>query len=192
MATDAVNFRATAVYVTDGTDQTYDLGAAYPVTRSGLTFGWNTGITGKARNRSTSVDVRLAGMNQAESQVSVNWRLDLPATGDYTIYCAGGDAGSAQKEDLEFGDDTTYTTVTDNQAITSAQFVDAGGTVRTSAADWVNNNASINKTFSTTIFRIRLGNLSATLNSSVLAHVRVVAVGGGGGGAGEEYMMIFN
>ena len=39
-AANGFNFRATSGFVTDAGDETYDVGSAYPVTRTGRTFGW--------------------------------------------------------------------------------------------------------------------------------------------------------
>jgi hypothetical protein len=91
-----LNFRSTSGYVTDGAGQTYVLATdTYPTTRGGVTFGWETpGPTGHA-NRSTSLDVRLAGIgyrvNSSGGAAGI-FRVALPATGTYNLRLAMGDA----------------------------------------------------------------------------------------------------
>ncbi|HLM66577.1 MAG TPA: hypothetical protein VK358_03575, partial [Longimicrobium sp.] len=58
-----INFRATAGYVADGPGETYSVADAYPVTRGGATFGW-TVLPSSGRDRDSSQDRRLAGINQ--------------------------------------------------------------------------------------------------------------------------------
>ena len=168
------NFRATADYVTDGPDETYVLGDIYPTTRNGVTFGWVTSAPDETRDRSTTVDVRLAGQNAIDNTgASQNFRVDLTATGDYTIRLAAGDASFAQKIDVEFLDDTTvFSTVADNVATAGGQFVDATGVTRTTAA-WPADNQTLARTFASTLFVVRCAALSATVNNSVLAHLFV-------------------
>ena len=171
------NFRATAVFVTDGTDETYDIGTVYPVTRNGATFGWAEASEGDARDRDALVDRRLAGiMNRDNVETAKTWRLDLPATGDFTIRLAAGDTEFSRIEDLELLDDNTvFATVADNVSVAQDNYLDATGVTRTEA-NWPSQNATLSRTFTSTILRVRIAGLSAPSGSSGIAHVFVSQV----------------
>ena len=63
------DFRASSNYVTDPAGDTYVLpSTAYPTTFNGVNFGWTNVSLVQARNRSTGVDPRLAGMNFANER----------------------------------------------------------------------------------------------------------------------------
>src|SRR3990167_7206091 len=129
MAT-GINHRATRGYVTDGPNDTYCLNETYPVTRGGMTFGWEDTYADGARDRSTAYDVRLAGVRQKNnSGVTNRFRVDLSASGNYTIRIALGDASWAQSyQYLQLRDDTTVlTTIDDSNGTAAANFDDATG-----------------------------------------------------------------
>lgn len=175
-----INFRGTSAYVTDGTGETYCLGYGdvYPVSRGGYTFGWETNdIYVDRRDRSTSTDRRLAGQNQKSNSGTeqATFRLDLPSTGTYSVRLAMGDENFSQGyQYAELIDSTTtFATIADTNGTSAGQFTDATGVTRTSAADWVSNNASVSRTFSSTIFRIKIGSPSAQSDQSTIAHVSV-------------------
>ena len=166
-----IDFRQTAGYVADPTNASSDLGAAYPVTQNGLTFGWTSpNQTSAARNRSASVNARLAGVNQvyANNQTG-RWRLDLPAPGAYTIRVAMGDQGFPHAyQSIRVYDGTTLlATVTAPNGTGVNQYMDATGVVRTSDADWVANEVGIPLTFATTELNIAIGD---TTHPSTIAH----------------------
>src|SRR3990167_6684343 len=88
------DFRNTSAYVTDPADHTYVLHTeTYPTTRNGVTFGWSAG-TIDSRDRDSGIDARLAGINFGAA--TGTFRVDLPATGDYDVRIASGDASFAQ------------------------------------------------------------------------------------------------
>lgn len=174
MTTTGIDFRATSTFVTDPANCTYCLGDAYPTTRGGLTFGWLAGAGSTTRDRSTSVDVRLAGINGTSG--SGTFRVDLPATGTYNIGIAMGDAGSNQSgQSFTVLDNTTSLLTGGPQSPNSNQYMDASGVVRTSDTDWINNNVQKSLTFATTTFKIT----AAGTVFGVLAHLDIVASGGG-------------
>jgi hypothetical protein len=159
-----INFRATAGYVTDATDQTYDLGAVYPVTRSttgtgqSVTFGWDRDLTSRMRDRNNALDPRLAGaMQQFSGSDTDLFRIDLPASGAWTVRVAAGDT-SAKYSDFQFldSDGSTVLLTGAETSVSADNYVDATNVARTSAADWVSNNAtgSITLSGTTAYFRI--------------------------------------
>lgn len=151
------NFRDSAGFVTDGTNQTYVVGTAglweiYPTTRNGTTFGWDNVASGNLRDRNSGNDPRLAGVQW--SDVLRVFRIDLPSAADYNIDLALGDpGGGANSINSKVYDNTTLLT-TISGSNSSGEFKDANGTNHTSAANWVSNHATLLKTFASTIFKI--------------------------------------
>ncbi len=173
------NFRATSGFVTDNAGETYSLGVTYPETRNGITFGWDTDITGQARDRNSGVDRRFAGLNQqANSGVTVVFRIDLPATGNYDVSFALGDVSGGQYIDAEVGDNGSYVTIADQVGVLADNYVDATGVTRTSNADWISNQVARNQTFASTILQLRLAGLTSTLNSSAVTHLLLTSTAG--------------
>ena len=90
----AFDFRNTSTYVTDPPGDTYVLPTTkYPTTVNGATFGWTTPALVGGRDRSTTVDPRLAGMDYANNGSPATFYVDLPAPGTYSLSLAMGDAG---------------------------------------------------------------------------------------------------
>ena len=171
-----IDFRATAAYVTDPANEPEISAAAnYPRTPTvgnSTGVGWEQAISGRL-NRSTSVDPRLAGIAYSGTGATVNYRIDLPAPGDYSITLAIGDAAAAQRNTVELFDNAASLGVVCNEVTTlGGQFVDASGVTRSSASDWVANNVRITKTFTSTILRVRLTHPTNGANTAI-AHVRV-------------------
>lgn len=185
-----INFRATAGYVTDGANQTYCLHTDfYPVTRGGFTFGWEAaGGEVDSRDRSTGVDVRLAGLNKSLSTTAPDFRLDLDAANAKVVHAAFGDQGFGVPVGWDIKDDTT--TFQTNSGSTSAgnRWDDAGGTERTETT-WPTDEAGVNRTFAAA--RIRLTPTTAASEQNV-AHLRVVDAAGAsivGPLAGEDHLL---
>lgn len=165
-----VNFRDTAGYVTDGTNQTYCLGEAYPTTRGGATFGWESGFTStNRRNRTTSLDPRLAGICFAFDPAAAVFRLDLPAAGTYDVSLALGDASAGLSIGGAVKDTSTVKITIPNAAFATNNFVDATNTSYT-GANWPGSNTSVSVVFSTTIMRYVM---SATGDINVIASIGV-------------------
>lgn len=169
-----IDFRATSGYVSDPANCDYDveINVSYPhTTAQGNSVGWEDTISSNTRNRSTSVDHRLSGIHFCANNIAKRYRVDLPA-GRYNLYIALGDATSGQRQSCQVFDDTTLVaTICTDVNTTTGQFVDATGTLRTSAAIWVSDNQPIAITISSGIFRIKLGTgTSGAVNSSI-AHL---------------------
>lgn len=171
-----INFRATSTFVTDGAGETYDLAAAYPVTRGSYTFGWVGGASAGPRDRNSSVDRRLAGV-----QTWVDgryWRIDLPA-GTYDVYAAFGDYSFAQRVGWLLTDGagpTLATYSTGGTQISPQTWLDGSGTVRT-LAQWPSNNAPVQVTLTADHFRL-VCNIGGALQSAI-AHLRFASVSSG-------------
>lgn len=155
------NFRGTAGYVTDGTNQTYEIAVndtnsgAYPITRNGVTFGWDTS-TSQGADRSNVIDVRLAGDNHDGASKDGVFRVDLPATGDYLITIADGTkAGysATSPSTLTIKDNTTALITLGPHTIAAGQFYDAADALYDSTS-WPGSNTAVRKTFATTTFFI--------------------------------------
>ncbi len=179
-----INFRATAVYVTDVSPADNEVGDAgdvnnpdYPhTTVQGNNVGWEGTVVGGfgTRDRSTSPDTRLAGMHFSSNAATRDYRFDLPATGAYNIGLAAGDYTYAQGPiTIEMFDTTSSLgTLVSAQSTSGGQrFFDATGVERTAAA-WPGSHVLAAKTFSTTICRFRMGG-----TTSVIAHAYVESGG---------------
>lgn len=172
MADIGINFRSTAGYVTDGANETYCSADGYPTTRGGATFGWSA-VDG-ARDRTTIVDRRLAGVNFVNT-IGANFRLDLPATGSYDVHVAAGDASTSNGGLWDLRDDATAFVSLTGDSLGSGNFRDASNVTRTAAA-WPGSEVLANRTFSSTIFK--LYDRANSLTNNVIAHIRLVSVGG--------------
>ncbi len=171
------NLRQTVAYVTDGANQgcvPEDTGGSfnlktYPfnVILDGDTHatGWSSGgATDGARNLNAGNDPRLAGSNfTSNSGTQKYFKIDLTSAGDWTINLAiGHDSASSAYSKWEIYDDTTLLeTVTKGSGQGAGEYYDAAGTLHTSAANWVSNQAGKLYTFATSTLIIRVGSTTA-------------------------------
>lgn len=176
------NFRATSGFVTDPANTTYVLPTdTYPTTRAGVTFGWDTSLSGDDLN--AGIDARLAGAHYIGSNQLRDFRVDLDAANTKDIYMAIGYAGFSLTDqqvkiiDGAGGGGVTLFTVTD-ASIGANHWTDATGTERTSSSDWASNNTSQSAAFSTTVCILRLGDALVS-NNHVITHLRISDGGGG-------------
>lgn len=170
-----INFRATAGYVTDGAGETYSLGEAYPTTRGGQTFGFSSNKTADARDRSNSIDRRLAGtVGQANASGTADFTWDLPnGPGNYDFRIALGDAGFGQNHKCIIKDTSTVLGTIEADT-TTGQYLDAQGTVWFSGT-WAGGNVSIPLTFATGQLVLTIGGDTSGTLSTTLAHVSLVS-----------------
>jgi hypothetical protein len=133
------DFRDQLGFVTDPTDGTGALALeSYPVTRNGVTFGWDFGSISTA-DRNAGIDARLAGINYSTG--IANFRVDLPAPGIYKVRLAMGDAGSSQTSaTATIKDGSTPLLTIGPHALTVGQFWD-GADVEWSSANWPGSNS---------------------------------------------------
>ena len=162
------NFRQTSGWVTDGANETYVLADSYPTTRNGVTFGWEQTVTTADRN--ASVDRRLAGINyQFNDGTGMNFRVDLPSTGSYSIRLALGDEASGQTNNSGIVKDNTTTLITILHNTGIHEWYDAQDVAQGTAATWVSSNSPSTQTFSSTIFRLLIG--SPASGVSTISHI---------------------
>lgn len=169
------NFRLSSGYVTDGTDQTYVLPTdAYPVTRNGVTFGWDVAPgAGFAADRSTGVDVRLAGV-AFQNGVNTKFRVDLPDTGQYVTHLAVGDVsgGGLGTQVVEVLDNATSRfSLTGRTYNVANQFYDATDVARTEAT-WPGNEVGHTDHFDSVIHNTYITDTSYW----VIAHLSITKI----------------
>jgi hypothetical protein len=175
------NHRATSAFVTDGTNETYALGEAYPTTRNGVTFGWTTDLSANARDRDAAVDRRLAGMDFQNNTTGLQdvFRVDTTASGSHTVRLALGDAGSAGlcAPYIQVRDGSTALATIDHSSsvTTGTDMIDATGTTY-SITNWPGSNTPITVALTGTILNFALGTPSVGTNLSMLAHIFVSQV----------------
>ena len=193
---EGINFRATSGYVTDGTDETHCIHTdGFPTVRAGATFGWESGGTPDSRDRNSGLDARLAGINFF-TNVGTNqatWRMDLDTATDHDIRLALGDAASTQDDQYceVIDGSTTFITIDETGNTTPQEdYIDATDVIRTSASDWVTNNAKVTRTFGSTILRVTIGNPVNQTNASTIAHIFAEEVGGAPAAESELSLMM--
>ncbi|MGH7141998.1 MAG: hypothetical protein ACREF5_00750 [Candidatus Saccharimonadales bacterium] len=162
-----IDFRSTVSYVTDPAGCTYSIGGQYPQTRDGLTFGWLASGVG-TRNRSTSTDPRVAGINFAGSTNPETFEITLPSTGLYDVGVAMGDAGSGQNAQyVEILDDTTSLISMTSGNLSPGEYYDLAGNLHTSAADFFANQTLEPLTFNTTTMYVVIGKNGVGTNHTI-------------------------
>ena len=98
------DFRNTSTFVTDPSGDTYVLATtAYPTKGNGVTYGWVKTSPVSARDRSTSVDPRLAGINYVNNASPATFNVQLPSSGTYNVSLAMGDDGYSAVHDKVSG-----------------------------------------------------------------------------------------
>lgn len=182
------NFRQTSAYACNGGGG--DPAGTYAVTdanRSGtqtingvsVTYSWDGNLNGE-RDRSTTVDCRLAGMafNNNDGTPSV-FTVDLTnfgGPGTYTIHLAATDQTSDQFPlHIEIYDNTTLLNTINVATFNTPKAVDAAGTTFNTAAAWVSGEQGISLTFATSTFKLKLGDNSGAGANSIISHLRIVA-----------------
>lgn len=194
------NFRSTAAYVTDSSDEIYvksgtgavnDPGEAYSISRapSGgtptVTFGWTGATDTTTRDRiDTGVDHRLAGMHSNGGANTATFRVDLPAAGVYDIRIAAGDyASQFSTIKFQFADNgsSLWTINSGTTNPSGNSFLDAVG-AEYSSANWITSNTAKRLTFSTTTFQLVIGDGSST-QTGIVAHLVIDQVSAASGSA---------
>ena len=183
------DYRFTLAYVTDPSYGVFVAGDGshnYPHTFTNvdgysINAGW-TATPSDYNNISTSVDVRLAGYNQASSTVTKTFQVDLssgsaPGAGTYDVDLAVGRENFQGGASAKVIDDTTdkITIAATNTA--SGEFFDSTGTVRTPGTgswDDVNTLSSVTFATATCYFQITGENT----RNAYAAHFRLTLGGG--------------
>jgi hypothetical protein len=142
--------------------------------------GWEaiSGGSLSVADRSGSV-VELKGIAYFANNTGTyaDYRITLPSTGTYRVRLAMGDADNGQLVRARLYDDVTSFADIEADTASAARYMDATGVVRTSQADWVSNNAYVERTFASTIFRVRIGEYSGNSGNSAIAAVYIQSAG---------------
>jgi hypothetical protein len=171
-----INFRSTAGFVTDGTNEDHELTNSgsndYPwTTAQGNSVGWET-VSGNyiVRDRNAGIDRRLAGLNFNVIDTPTSFRIDLPATGNYNVRGAFGDDSYTGNVAFDLYDTTTkLVSLSTGTTSAASKWKDATNT-EYSAAAWPGSNSPYAATFASTIMRVR-----AVGTGQVIAHIYVEA-----------------
>ncbi len=142
-----------------------------------ITFGWETFEANlDSRDRNAGGDPRIAGITFIGNGITVQpvFRVDLPASGQWQIGLAMGDAagGNPQTNYVIVKDSTTALITFAPLSTSGSQVGDAAGNLWSTAA-WPGSNVMVTKTFASTIFRLVLGPSVGDANSSCIQHIRL-------------------
>lgn len=143
------NFRSFPSYTTDDLGQVaVNHNTAYPTTSEGVTYGWTvTGAPLFGANRNATVDPRLAGLVGIDNNDGVRLFATDSGSGFFSVTLALGDYNAnitnqfvrIVEVDSSQVVQSVLATLT-NVEVPGNQWADATGTIRTSPADWINNN----------------------------------------------------
>ncbi len=176
------DFRNTSTYITDPAGDTYILSStAYPTKRNGVTFGWVKTSLVQARDRSTKVDPRLAGINYVNNGSPATFNVDLPAAGSYNLTLAMGDEGYPEcytQCQVQFLDGSTVLATVSEGLTNTGYFYDAKGR-NWSAAAWPGSNLTQQVTLTGTRLTVVVGTSKATGDLTPIAFLGVAQVSSG-------------
>lgn len=183
--------RDTLAYVSDASCCVFVKGTnsaqtAYPTTTtvngSSTTYGWETNTANQdSRDRNNTYDPRIAGIVfQPNTGLQSTFRVDLPATGVYSLQIVTGDqgGGNAGSNYLVVNDTNTtrYTLTGSPCASDSTHFTDATCTQFAGPSYQGSPGTTGNLTFTTTILRIVIGSVANTSGNTFLAHLRITRI----------------
>jgi hypothetical protein len=194
-----INFRQTNAFVTNGSNQVdwsneglskhyYGDGGNSGLAINGTTYtcGWvlGGGLSDVAtRDRTTSGDVRLAGMHFVAQNGAgfADFRLDLTSAGTYEIHVAIGDTADHANNYVAIYDNATLkTTVIDSASNHVADnFYDATG-ANLSRANWPSSEAGTTVVFASTTLKIRVGKAAYGSEAVCLAALGIKKIVTGG------------
>ena len=170
------DFRNTAGFVTDPPGDTYVLpSTAYPTEGSGVTYGWVNTLSPQGRDRISSQDPRLAGINFVANGAPATFYVDLPSAGTYNVSLAMGDAGYEQcwvQCQIQFLDGSTVLGTLTKGLTNENYFYDAQGN-NWSAAQWPANNLTQQFTLSGTRLIVVVGTSHSTGDFTPVAFLGV-------------------
>jgi uncharacterized membrane protein len=173
------DFRNTASYVTDPPGDTYVLSTTtYPTTFDGTNYGWTNTNLVQSRNRSTSVDPRLAGINLAANGSPATFDVQLPSPGTYNLSLAMGDAGYEEcwvQCQIQFLDGSTVIATITEGLTKLGYFYDAKGN-NWSAAQWPQDNLTQQVTLTGSLLTMVVGTNRTTGDSTPVAFLGVMRV----------------
>jgi hypothetical protein len=178
------NYRATAGYVADPAGTQFagvPPSGNYPGAGT-VPAGWVTSTGIVTRDRSTSVDPRLAGVVAINTvSTPIDYQIDLPYAGRYDVTVAIGDATSQQTgQRVRLYDDTTvlFDTGATQWTTQNGQFGDLTKTVFANAAAWLAGQTPQRLTFASSKLIVRLGGATSGANTTI-AYVNAQVYPGG-------------
>jgi hypothetical protein len=176
------NFRSSSGFVTDGTNESFVGFDVYPnVYGNGATAGWTNAVACSLniRDRDSSVDRRLAGIQFTVSATDCVYQIDLPAAGAYDIRLAAGDGTSSTwVGHVQIKDGSSV--LVDISHNTESGWRDATDTLY-SAMAWPGSNTAARVNFSGSTLTLRLS-VDNGASVATIAHLFISQVSGGGGG----------
>lgn len=148
-----LNYRSTLGYVTDPAGTVFVSNDVYPTqhrfAQDMILYEGRTGTWGGSDDCSTSVDPRLAGdsfkSHTLTSTATITIDLHAPLGGTYSLRMALGSATHTNFPNVEVTDGVggaVLFTISHVAGTVAEEFYDATDVKRTSAADWVTNNAA--------------------------------------------------
>ena len=140
-----------------------------------MTFGWANVLLVGARDRSTVVDPRLAGVNYAENGAAATFYVNLPSGGTYNLSLAMGDEGYTQcwtQCQVQFLDGSTVVATVTEGVTGLGYFYDATGH-NWSAAAWPADNMPVQVTMTGTRLTVVVGTANNTGDVTPIAYLGV-------------------
>jgi hypothetical protein len=175
------DFRNTMAFIGDPSGSTYVLPTtAYPTKGNGFTYGWAKTSLVQGRDRSTSVDPRLAGINFASNGSPATFYVDLPSSGTYNLSLALGDANWGEcwvQCEVQFLDGSTVLADVSEGLTNRGYFYDATGK-NWSAAEWPSSSLSQRVTLTGTRLTMVVGTDKATGDFTTVAFLGVTQTTG--------------
>jgi hypothetical protein len=185
-----INLRATQAYVTDGTNQTSlnedDVaGGVYPISVTLDSDTFNIGFTDppQYRDRDSGADARLAGIGFGNNDGAGvrELRINTPAANIGVRLAFGDPAGDHPYQEWAIYNDTTLLeTIVVSTNTPATQWRDAFGTLHTSNANWIANNAEKTYNITSGILWVKYCSVAAQTDVTCLATVgfRQIATAG--------------
>jgi hypothetical protein len=178
------DFRLTQSFVTDKSPNLPVLPSfQYPIQGPGVTFGWTNLNLVQGRDRVSSNDPRLAGVDIAINGYPASFLVDLPAPGTYVLSLALGDAGYSScwvKCAVLFYDGVTLLKEVDSGSIPPQYFADMLS-AQWSYQGWPGSNQSVPVTLAGTRLTMTIGTNAISGDSTSLAFLGITQEGGAGG-----------
>ena len=176
------DFRATSNYVTDPSGDTYVLASTlYPTHGSNVTYGWASTALVSSRNRTTSEDPRLAGINYTNNGTPATFYVTLPSSGTYNVALAMGDAGYEQcwvQCQIQLMDGSTVLATLTKGTTNLNYFYDTEGN-NWSGAQWPTHNLTQQVTLQGSRLGVVVGTAHGTGDFTTIAFLGVTQVAGG-------------
>ena len=170
------DFRNTASFITDPSGNTAVLpSTAYPTTVNGITFGWANPHVVLGRDRSTTGDPRLAGINFVRNGRLATFYIDLPAPGTYNVSLAMGDASSPQcwrRCEIQFLDGNTVLATIASGLTEAGFFFDMAGN-NWSKPVWPTSNVSVPLNLKGSRLKVVVGTRQTTGDATPIAFLGI-------------------